>query len=289
MGVPAATNIFESKNFWIVAGARLARIFAAAELLARLIAGSARFIERQVRMAAERQQLLLALSPEAPTPFRRDVEVQAAGVRKLVGGRAALIAAFVSITILLVTEKYTMPKARTLFRLPECDPRRFFDQGLTFEFAALELQRRSDFLTVATVVAINSTFSAELFLKALSALNGELPYKTHDLEVLFADLPDDVKARLHANWPTVFLGAQVMIDHFNRLHGLPKITLAVPDLEDAIAKARLAFEELRYPSNNSWINVNQRLPKLIRNEILARHPEWIPPDSDPRVILIKAI
>jgi hypothetical protein len=89
MRVPPPADVFERAALRIFGRSVDARILAAAELLARLVAGGACLVERHFGPTADRQQLLFTeaepLAPRAQTG-RRYVEVQAAGVGELVGG-----------------------------------------------------------------------------------------------------------------------------------------------------------------------------------------------------------
>jgi len=164
----------------------------------------------------------------------------------------------------------------------------FFQQGMTFEFAALDLSTRKNIFPYATVAATNLILAAELYLKALASLDGKRPIKTHDLLILYDDLEPTTRDTIARRWPQAEAGAQELIDAGNAKYGLPAFKLEIEPYADVITRCRRLFEDLRYPTETSWLSSNARLAIPLRTEVLTRKPEWGPSADDPREKLLRA-
>lgn len=174
------------------------------------------------------------------------------------------------------------------FRLEDFEADSFFQQGLTFEFSALQLSTQHGLLAHAPVAATNLILAAELYLKVLASLDGRDPIKTHDLLMLYEDLEPSTRDVVASRWPKAEAGMQELINAGNMKYGLPAFEVPSERYVDLITRSRRFFEDLRYPTEVSWVSSNLRLASPLREEVLNRKPEWHPSADDPREKLLRA-
>jgi hypothetical protein len=111
-----------------------------------------------------------------------------------------------------------------------------------------------------------TALTSELYLKCLQAIAGRKPDDNTHLNVLFAKLPDDIKAEIVNRWQAMRAAHPMSAPHL----GVRELTL-----EEALREGKNGFEEFRYfyktpPKANQLLGFDE----ILRDVILELRPEW---------------
>jgi len=131
---------------------------------------------------------------------------------------------------------------------------------------------------MAPVALVLNALSAELYLKCLLRIEHDKAPATHDLKDLFDRLPAPTRATIQRKWDAQKIERRLIEDQVDAL-----LDTKVPrSLDYALETGRLGFNELRYHyelgegGSIYWLS---DLSTIIRETIMERKPEWIPPQN----------
>jgi hypothetical protein len=159
---------------------------------------------------------------------------------------------------------------------PAIDPRAVFTNAERFMAGAMILsdsQKRpgGEELWIPTQVLL--AFALELYLKCLLNINGCLIPGSHNVALLFANLPETTKAKITKRFKSETKNNQEFLQ-FVAKHPQFK-----NDLPSVLNDAATAFEDLRYIFEGKPKDMCGRLwwPTVaVRAAILEIHPAWVP-------------
>lgn len=144
---------------------------------------------------------------------------------------------------------------------------------------------RERFACVTSPYATSMTFATELYLKVLRNIEcGDNHLSTHDLTLLFGDLPEYLRDKIEEVWEK----EEAKLNWSNAGGRL------ATDVMDALKQSAWAFVDFRYETEETITYCIDQLPYILRWAILAKRPDWKPrigtPFStiDPHATLVKS-
>lgn len=153
-----------------------------------------------------------------------------------------------------------------------------FTGGESFLYACgvLNARAKQDPHIVQAVMAVNSAFALELFLKCLQTLDSGDYSRRHDLDQLYYELPKPTQEEIRRRLDEV----QASTKYGPFYAGLRSDGYKT-DLDSLLEMGRKAFEHFRYAFDPEIVAQKARWALddfmfIVRDLILERHPEWTP-------------